>query len=330
MILRTGVNVMWDFFLCSGDNLSKVPSPPYCNRNPLVAIVGPTGAGKSEFALGIAEQLDGEIVNCDSMQIYKGFDIGTAKLAGAEQRGIPHHLLSFVDPREPFSAGDYARVARPVIDQISARGRVPILVGGTGFYLRALLNGLPDLPPANACLRERLEKKSSLRLHRLLNRLDSAAAQRLHQNDRIRVIRALEIRLLTGSSAPPLIPSAAMANFAIRKIGLFPPRAELYRRLDLRTVRMFESGLIQEVEGLLQSGIPAEAKPFEAVGYRQALAVVLGHRSVAEAIAGTQRATRNYAKRQMTWFRNEPGIESDAYPDFEQRNETTRSRHLTL
>ena len=313
---------MWDFFLCSGDNLSKVPSPPYCNRNPLVAIVGPTGAGKSEFALGIAEQLDGEIVNCDSMQIYKGFDIGTAKLTEAGQRGIPHHLLSFADPREPFSAGDYARVARPVIEQITARKRVPILVGGTGFYLRALLDGLPDLPPANRCLRERLGVKTSLSLHRLLRRLNPAAAQRLHQNDRMRVIRALEIRLLTGTGAPPLLPGAALPEFAIRKIGIFPPRAELYRQLDLRTVRMFEAGLIEEVAELLKSGVPPAAKPFEAVGYRQALAVVLGRHTVAEAIADTQRATRNYAKRQITWFRHEPGVEHYHPAEFstKQRN----------
>ena len=296
-----------DFSLCSGDNLSKVASPPYCTRNPLVAIVGPTGAGKSEFALRIAEEFDGEIVNCDSMQIYRGFDIGTAKLSLAERRGIRHHLLDTVDPTEIFSAGDYAREARLAIEGIVGRKRVPVIVGGTGFYLRALLDGLPELPQRNDCLRRRLEGKP--KLHRMLQRLDPGAAERLHPNDIVRITRALEIRLLTGAPAPMLRSGGALPGFQVRKVALLPPREELYVRLNIRTEMMFRDGLMEEVHHLLKNGTPDTAKPFEAVGYRQALAAVQGKLTLSEAIAQTQQATRNYAKRQITWFRNDLGTE---------------------
>ena len=286
-----------------------MPSPPYCNRNPLIAIVGPTGAGKSELALRIAENLDGEIVNCDSMQIYKYFDIGTAKLPIAERRGIPHHLMDFVEPTQTFSAGDYARAARIAIADIGRRSRLPIIAGGTGFYLRALLEGLPDLPSQNPALRERLARWSGERLYKALKRLDSRAASRLLLQDRMRITRALEIRLLLGHAAPPLEIRPALAEYSVRKLALIPPRDELYRRLDLRTERMFRDGLIEEVEGLLAGGLPPTAKPFEAVGYRQALALVQGRTSLDVAIAQAQQATRNYAKRQITWFRNDTGVE---------------------
>jgi len=272
-----------------------------------VAIVGPTGAGKSEFALRIAEQFDGEIVNCDSMQIYRGFDIGTAKLSLAERRGIRHHLLDTVDPTEIFSAGDYAREARLAIEGIVGRKRVPVVVGGTGFYLRALLDGLPELPQRNDCLRRRLEGKP--KLHRMLQRLDPGAAERLHPNDIVRITRALEIRLLTGAPAPMLRSGGALPGFQVRKVALLPPREELYVRLNIRTEMMFRDGLMEEVHHLLKNGTPDTAKPFEAVGYRQALAAVQGKLTLSEAIAQTQQATRNYAKRQITWFRNDLGTE---------------------
>jgi len=272
-----------------------------------VAIVGPTGAGKSEFALRIAEQFDGEIVNCDSMQIYRGFDIGTAKLSLAERRGIRHHLLDTVDPTEIFSAGDYAREARLAIEGIVGRKRVPVIVGGTGFYLRALLDGLPELPQRNDCLRRRLEGKP--KLHRMLQRLDPGAAERLHPNDIVRITRALEIRLLTGAPAPMLRSGGALPGFQVRKVALLPPREELYVRLNIRTEMMFRDGLMEEVHHLLKNGTPDTAKPFEAVGYRQALAAVQGKLTLSEAIAQTQQATRNYAKRQITWFRNDLGTE---------------------
>ena len=272
-----------------------------------MAIVGPTGAGKSEFALRIAEQFDGEIVNCDSMQIYRGFDIGTAKLSLAERRGIRHHLLDTVDPTEIFSAGDYAREARLAIEGIVGRKRVPVVVGGTGFYLRALLDGLPELPQRNDCLRRRLEGKP--KLHRMLQRLDPGAAERLHPNDIVRITRALEIRLLTGAPAPMLRSGGALPGFQVRKVALLPPREELYARLNTRTEVMFRDGLMEEVHCLLKNGTPDTAKPFEAVGYRQALAAVQGKLTLSEAIAQTQQATRNYAKRQITWFRNDLGTE---------------------
>jgi len=243
------------------------------------------------------------------MQIYRGFDIGTAKLSIAARRGIPHHLLDFVDPEERFSAGDYARVARRAITEMVGRGRVPVVVGGTGFYLRALLDGLPDLPARNDCLRQRFARRSAAHLHRLLQRLDPGTAQRLHTNDRMRVERALEIRLLAGSAASSTLPGSAMPGFAVRKIGLFPPREQLYRRLDFRTEMMFREGLVEEVQALLARGVPASAKPFEAVGYKQALTIVRGQNTVNEAVAAAQQATRNYAKRQITWFRHDPGIE---------------------
>ena len=289
--------------------MSKVASAPYCNRPVLIAVVGPTGAGKSELALGIARQLDGEIVNCDSMQIYRGFDIGTAKLAAGERRGIPHHLLDIVGPEEVFSAGEYGRLARKAVREIAVWGKVPVVVGGTGFYLRALLEGLPELPPGDERLRERLGRRGAGYRYRLLQRLDAGAAARLHVNDEARVLRALEIRLLTGKPVPARVAGNALPEFAIRKIGLLPERAELYRRLDYRTERMYEAGLVEEVRGLLRGGVPESAKAFEAVGYVQALRVVRGELGEAAAVRATQQATRNYAKRQMTWFRHEREME---------------------
>ncbi len=274
-----------------------------------MAIVGPTGAGKSELALRIAERFDGEIVNCDSLQIYKGFDIGTAKLPLAERRGIPHHLLDFIEPDTIFSAGDYARVARPILAGITGRSRLPIVTGGTGFYLRALLEGLPELPPRNQELRDRLSQWHLERLYKTLLRLDPSAALRLPPQDRMRVTRALEVRLLAGHAEAHALPPVPLRDYEIRKIALIPPRDQLYSRLDRRTELMFEAGLIEEVRALLNAGVPPSAKPFEAVGYRQALAVVQNRSTLAEAIAGTQQATRNYAKRQITWFRNDTGVE---------------------
>jgi tRNA dimethylallyltransferase len=274
--------------------------------NPLICIVGPTGAGKSELAIRMSEELDGEIVNCDSLQIYKGFDIGTAKVPVAERRGIPHHLIDVVEPANVFTAGDYSRRARETVADITARGKMPIVAGGTGFYLRALLDGLSPLPGRNEALRQRLAGRP---LHQLLKRMDPAAAERIHSNDTPKLTRALEVRILTGMPAQSQEPPDPLRGYQVRKIGIFPPRQELYARLDARCEWMFGHGLVEEVAGLLARGVPAEAKPFESLGYRQALAVVRGELDLAAAIADTQKATRNYAKRQMTWFRHEPGVE---------------------
>jgi tRNA dimethylallyltransferase len=254
----------------------------------------------------MAEELDGEIVNCDSLQIYKGFDIGTAKIPLADRRGIPHHLIDVADPRNVFTAGEFSRQARKIVADITSRGKVPIVAGGTGFYLRAFLNGLSPLPPRNDELRRRLQDRP---LHKLLRRLDPSAAARIHPNDAPKLTRALEIRILSGRPSQTHEPPDPLQGYRIRKIAIIPPRAELYARLDQRSAWMFQNGLIEEVEALLVQGIPPKAKPFESLGYRQALAVVQGTLDLESAIADTQQSTRNYAKRQITWFRHEPGIE---------------------
>jgi tRNA dimethylallyltransferase len=250
-------------------------SVPEHISNPLICIVGPTGAGKSELAIRMAEELDGEIVNCDSLQIYKGFDIGTAKVPMVERRGIPHHLIDVVEPENVFTAGDYSRRARETVADITARGKIPVVAGGTGFYLRAFLDGLSPLPGRNDVLRERLTGRP---LHMLLKRLDPVAAERIHENDAPKLTRALEVRILTGKPAKAQSPPDPLRGYKVRKIGIFPARQELYARLDARCKWMFGHGLVEEVEGLLRRGVAGDAKPFESLGYRQALAVVgFGH-----------------------------------------------------
>lgn len=279
---------------------------------PLICVVGPTGAGKSEFAIRMSECFDGEIVNCDSLQIYKGFDIGTAKTPVAERRGIPHHLFDVAEPEETFTAGEYARRARAAIEDISSRGKTPIVTGGTGFYLRALLDGLSPLPGRDEALRQRLRQRKGS-LHRLLRRLDPRSAERIHPNDTPKLTRALEIRILTGRPVVAQEPPDPLRGYRIRKIGLFPVRQQLYAKLDRRCEWMFANGLIEEVQGLLARGVSPNAKPFESLGYRQTLAYLRGEMDLADAIAESQQATRNYAKRQITWFRHEPGIELTTY-----------------
>ncbi len=279
----------------------------------LVAIAGPTASGKSELAIRMAVCLDGQIVNCDSLQVYRGFDIGTAKLAESERRGIPHHLIDIVDPEEIFTAGEFARRAREAIGEIASRGRVPILAGGTGFYLRSLIHGLSPGPQRDAGLRVRLGQREERRagsLHRLLTRFDPATAARIHPNDVAKTMRALEICLVSRRPASAVMAGKreALEGYRVVKMGLFPPREALYERIERRTEGMFHGGLVEEVKGLLARGVSPEAKPFEALGYRQALRVVRGEMDVAQAIAETALRTRQYAKRQMTWFRHEPGV----------------------
>ncbi len=283
------------------------------DKRPLVAILGPTGSGKSELALRIAEEFRGEIVNCDSLQVFRHFDIGTAKLTAAEQRGIPHHLLDIADPDELFTAGEYARLARQAIAGIAARGRLPVVAGGTGFYLRALLDGLFAGPARDQALRNRLagrELRRSGSLHRLLRRFDPASAARIHPNDVPKVTRALEVCLLTRRPVTELFQKGrdALRGYRALKLGLLPDRDALYGRLDARCARMFESGLAEEVRHILELGFPPEAKPFEAHGYRQALQCIRGELSPRDALFCAQRNTRHYAKRQITWFRREPGL----------------------
>jgi tRNA dimethylallyltransferase len=280
----------------------------------VIAILGPTGSGKSELALHVAGTFSGEVVNCDSLQVYRYFDLGTAKLPPGARQGIPHHLIDILDPDQVFTAGEYARLGRHLLEEISARGRLPVVAGGTGFYLRALIDGLFPGPQRDQALRDRLaerERRKSGSLHRLLRRFDPAAAGRIHPRDLPKVIRALEVCLVTRRPVTELFQQGreALGGYRILKIGLAPGREQLYEKLDRRTIQMFETGLIEEVRGILARGFAASAKPFESHGYRQAMQFINGELKLDEAIFYAQRNTRHYAKRQMTWFRQEAGLE---------------------
>ena len=281
--------------------------------HPLVAVAGPTGSGKSELALVLAATFSGEIVNCDSLQVFRHFDIGTAKLPAGERRGVPHHLIDVVDPDRLFTAGEYARMARQALDRIAERGRLPIVAGGTGFYLRALLDGLFRGPERDQALRERLAAREARRagsLHHLLTRLDSATAGRIQSHDVPKVTRALEVCLLARRPASQLFREGRdrLTGYRTLKLGLLPDREALYRRLDARADQMFACGLVEEVERILKLGFPPTAKPFESHGYKQALQLLRGELNFREAVFYAQRNTRQYAKRQITWFRKESDL----------------------
>jgi tRNA dimethylallyltransferase len=273
-------------------------------------VVGPTGSGKSDLALELAHEFHGEVVNCDSLQVYRHFDIGTAKLPVEARRGIPHHLIDIVNPDELFTAGEYARLARQTVSEITARGTIPILTGGTGFYLRALLDGLFEGPARDQSLRDRLAAREVRRpgsLHRLLRRWDAEAAGKIHPNDVPKVTRALEVRLVTSRPVSELFREGRdrLRGYRALKLGLFPDRDALYDRLNARCAHMFESGLVEEVRHILSLGFAESAKPFESHGYKQTLQLLHGELNLREAVFYAQRNTRNYAKRQVTWFRRE-------------------------
>jgi len=283
--------------------------------HPLVAIVGPTASGKSELALSLAEAFSGEIVNYDSLQIFRRLDIGTAKPSLEERGRVPHHMIDIREPTEIFTAGDYQREARDVLDDIRNRRRLPVLVGGTGLYLRAVTQGLFQGPVRSTYWRNRLEmiaaRKGKEYLHRVLKRVDPSAASRIAEKDKQKVVRALEVRLETGKPLSQHLlerPHHPLEGFGVQIVGLNPPRADLYRRIDERVHRMIDAGLLDEVRGLLQSGIPASAKPFEAIGYRHVIAEIDSCMPREETIRIIQRDTRRYAKRQMTWFRKESEV----------------------
>jgi tRNA dimethylallyltransferase len=280
----------------------------------LIVILGPTASAKSTLGIRLAQQLGGEIVACDSTQVYREFDIGTAKIPLAEQHGIPHHLVDLVEPQEIFTAGEYRRRALIVLEDLRRRGKVPILTAGSGLYLRALLEGLSDAPLRSEELRNRLRRKSELRgpghLHRILTRLDAATAARIAPRDTQKVIRAIEMCVLARKPVAEIHSSgrSGLAGYQIIRIGLLPARAALYTRIDLRVEAMLRAGWIEEVRQLIARGIPADAKPFQFIGYAQLRAHLGAGLGREEAQKQIQQATRRFAKRQITWFRKESGV----------------------
>lgn len=279
-----------------------------------LAVVGPTGSGKSELAIRLAERFHGEILNTDSLQIYRHLDIGTAKPEPAERARVPHHLLDIADPDESFSAGDYVRAARAILTDLAARRCLPVLCGGTGLYFRALLQGISDIPDVPPEVRNevagRMAAEGAPALHRLLAQVDPAAARRIHPNDRQRIARALEVFKASGR---PLSEYQAAQPFAgaapaVLSVGVAWERAELYRRLDARAERMPERGLIDEVRGILARGIPSDVKPLRSIGYLEAVQHLQGKLALAEVVPAIQLRTRHYAKRQITWFKRHPGV----------------------
>ncbi len=284
------------------------------SRKPLLLVIaGPTGSGKSGLAVSIAREFGGEVVNCDSLQLYRYMDVGTAKATPEERQGVPHHLLDILDPDQVFTAGEYARVARPVIAGIADRGNLPIVAGGTGFYIRSLLEGLFPGPQRDERLREQLARRETRHagwLYSLLQRHDPTSAGRIHATDVQKRIRAAEVLLVTRRPISSWFEEKTphLEGYRILKLGLDPPRPELYARLDSRCERMFASGLLEEVQRIFALGFPAESKALEAHGYRQAVQVLKGEMNREEALRLAKRNTRHYAKRQWTWFRRDPEI----------------------
>ena len=281
---------------------------------PLVAVVGPTASGKSALGVWLAEQLSGEVIACDSTQLYRSFDIGTAKPPLADRRGVPHHLIDVLGAEEPATAGGYRQMALAVLADLRSRACLPIFTVGTGLYLRALLEGLADVPQRSDELRERLRLSAREHgpghLHRILKRLDPDAARKISAADEQKLIRALEVCLITKRPLTELHRSgrAPLQGWRALKIGLAPDREALSAQIHARTDAMLARGWLNEVRSLLDAGLPADAKPFDFIGYRELHAVLQGRLTMDEARAAIQQATRRYAKRQLTWFRREPAV----------------------
>jgi tRNA dimethylallyltransferase len=279
-----------------------------------VAVLGPTATGKSALALAIAERYDGEIVNCDSTAVYRGFDIGTDKVPVDERRGIPHHLIDIVDPTEEYTAARYARDAAAAIRAIHARGHLPILAGGTGFYYRALTRGLFAGPARDAALRARLEaiaeRRGTTFLHRMLRRVDRESALRIQPRDLKRMVRALEVYFLTGRplTAHFCGTTSAIPDVALLPIGVRLPAPQISERVTRRVDEQFARGLVDEIRTLLARGIPETARPFGGLVYRQALEHLHGVRDEAATRALIAQENRRYARRQLIWFRKEPNL----------------------
>jgi len=278
----------------------------------IYAIAGPTASGKTALAVELALRVGGEIVNFDSVQIYREIEIATAKPTDEEKRGVPHHLIDYVDPRVNYTAADWAKDAAEKIVEIEARGKTPILVGGTGFYLRTLLRPLFESPKTDEKLRERLrglkERRGAEHLHRMLRRVDTESAGKLSARDYPRVMRALEVYFQTGetfSQQQPLRPDPPEFAGRIRLLVLNPPRDQLYEKINARTDAHFAAGLVEEVESLLSEGIPEISNALGAHGYRRVCEYLRGERTLESAVEKTKQDVRNYAKRQLTWFRRE-------------------------
>lgn len=273
-----------------------------------VLLLGPTGSGKTALSLALAEYFSGEIVSCDSVAVYRGMDLGSAKPTPVERARAPHHLIDVTNPDEQFTAGEYSRTARIALREITQRGRLPIVTGGTGLYLRALTEGLFSGPERQESLRDRLRRSVARHggawLYRILTRLDATSAERIHANDASKLIRAIEVCLAARKPMSEQLARDPLTGFRLLRIGLNPPRAALYDRLNRRCAEMFAAGLVDETRGLLARF--GSVKALDALGYRQGLAVLAGSLAVEEAIKAAQQGHRNYAKRQMTWFRREP------------------------
>jgi len=280
---------------------------------PLLVIVGPTGSGKTALSLHVAQKMRSEIVSCDSVAVYRELEIGTAKPSREERRMVPHHLIDIAEPTEVVTAGDYSRLARKAITEISARGHLPVVVGGTGLYLRALLEGLFAGPPRSeelrARLRERARERGAQYLHRMLRRLDANSANAVHANDVAKVVRALEVSLSARRPMTDLWRQGRdpLLGYRILRLGLNPSRENLYQQINERAGKMFAGGLIEETRALRER-YGSNARPLDSLGYKQATQFLLGELSLPETIAAAQQAHRNYAKRQITWFRREPDV----------------------
>jgi tRNA dimethylallyltransferase len=278
----------------------------------LVVILGPTGSGKTTLSVALAQRFGGEIISCDSVAVYRGLEIGSAKPSAEHRKLIPHHLLDVVDLDAFYTAGDYSRAAREAIAGIVARGSLPIVTGGTGLYLRALLQGLFPGPQRSTALRDRLLRKSETRgplsLHRILRRLDPASAARIHANDTAKVIRAIEVTLASSRPMSEVWKAGrkALTGYRVLRLGLDPLRAQLYQRINARADAMFAEGLIDETRELLAryGRVPA----LDSLGYRQAAQHLAGELTLEQAVAAASQGHRNYAKRQLTWFRREPEV----------------------
>ncbi len=284
-------------------------------EKPIYAIVGPTASGKTEIGVALAQRIGGEVVNCDSVQIYKEIEIATAKPSQAEMRGVPHHLIDYVSPNVKYTAADWALDAAEKIKEIEARGRVPILVGGTGFYLRALRQPFFESPKTDEKLREKLakikERKGAEHLYKILQRVDKAAAEKLFPRDYVRVSRALEVYFQTGERLSKLQPKREIApEFAdrIKIYALNPPRALLYERINRRAAVHFQNGLVEEVKNLRARGVKDDTNALGAHGYRRVCEYLRGERSLESAVEQTKQDVRNYAKRQMSWFRHKENV----------------------